>query len=111
MNALQDRIENRLREQIGAAERAMGSGDRLELDPLFSRLADVIEVVEGIRDYSVEPYRDRVREIVCSSCRQDPDGRCSTRDSQTCGLDKHFDLIVAVVEEELKHDPGLPQSV
>jgi hypothetical protein len=111
MSSLQSRIEAQLRERIDAAEKASPGGNgKLDLGPLFARLDDLIGVVEGIRDYSVEPYMERVREIVCATCRQDASGRCATRDSQKCGLDRHFDLIVAVVEQELKHDPGLPQS-
>ena len=109
MKALRERIETQLRERIDAAERAAGSGrGKLDLGPLFSRLDDVIRVVEGVRDFSVEPYRERVREIVCLTCRQDVDGKCTTRDAELCGLDKHFDTIIAVVEQELKNDPGLP---
>lgn len=110
MSSLKHRIETRLRERIEAAERAEPTGGKLDLGPLFARLDDVIAVVEGIRDFSVEPYMDRVREVVCATCRQDDTGRCVTRDAQRCGLDRHFDLIVAVVEQELKHDPGLPQA-
>lgn len=110
MNALKNRIERRLREKIEAAEQASGGNGRLDLGPLFARLDELIGVVEGIRDYSVEPYMEKVREVICATCREDPSGRCATRDSHKCGLDQHFDLIVAVVEAELKHDPGLPQS-
>ncbi len=109
MSTLRNRIEARLRERIEAAEKAATGGcGNLDLGPLFARLDEVVSVVESIRDYSVEPYMERVREIVCATCRQDPSGRCVTRDSDVCGLDRHFDLIVAAIEEELKHDPGLP---
>lgn len=110
MSALKNRIERRLRDRIEAVERASGGNGRLDLGPLFARLEELIEVVEGIRDYSVEPYMEKVREVICATCREDASGRCATRDSQECGLDRHFDLIVAVVEAELKHDPGLPHS-
>lgn len=111
MSGLKHRIEARLRERIEAAEKAEPNAcGKLDLGPLFARLDEVIEVVEGIRDFSVEPYLDRVREVVCATCRQDESGRCATRDARRCGLDRHFDLIVAVVEQELKHDPGLPHE-
>jgi hypothetical protein len=98
-----------LRERIEAAEKSDAKrAGKLDLGPLFTRLDDVIRVVEGIRDYSVAPYHEKVREIVCATCRQDGSGRCATRDQQHCGLDKYFPIIVAVIEEELKSDPGLP---
>jgi len=110
MSELKQRIEQRLRERIDAAEAAAGGGRKLDLGPLFTRLNELVEVVEGIRDYSVEPYRERVREVVCAACRQDESGRCATRDAEQCGLDKHFELIVAVVEAELGQDPGLHRT-
>lgn len=111
MSTLRSRIEQRLRERIEAAEAAKAcAGGKLDLGPLFGRLDDLIAVVEGIRDYSVEPYMERVREVICATCRQDASGRCVTRDADRCGLERYFDLIVAVVENELKHDPGLPQT-
>jgi hypothetical protein len=111
MNSLHLRIEKRLRERIDAAEcKAPAARGPIDLKPLMSRLDEVIRVVEGIRDYSVEPYRERVREIVCATCRQDASGNCRTRENGLCGLDKYFDVIVAVVEEELKADPGLPDE-
>jgi hypothetical protein len=109
MNGLRQRIESKLRERIEAAERtAPAPGGELDLGPLFARLDEVIQVVSGIRDFSVEPYRERVREIICASCRQDGEGHCKTRSASLCGLDKYFDLIVGVIEQELKTEPGLP---
>lgn len=110
MSRLTNRIEARLRERIEAAEKSAGRGGKLDLGPLFARLDDVLAVVEGIRDYSVEPYMERVREVVCATCREDSSGRCAARDAEVCGLDRHFELIVATIEEELKSDPGLPQT-
>ncbi|MBI4579860.1 MAG: hypothetical protein HY718_09170 [Planctomycetes bacterium] len=108
MSALRQRIESRLRERVEAgAETSPDPGRKPDFGPLFTRLDDVIQVVEGIRDFSVEPYYDRVREIVCSTCRQDEHGGCAARDSQVCGLDRYFPLIVAIIEQELKNDPGL----
>jgi hypothetical protein len=109
MNGLRERIEKKLRERIETAERAFPAGSgKLDVGPLFARLDEVIQVVEGIRDFSVEPYRERVREIICSSCRQDGSGNCKTRAAALCGLDKYFDTIVAVIEQELKTEPGGP---
>jgi hypothetical protein len=123
MSTLRERIESRLRERIQAAEQSSfmsepgsaspgGTGfteagsDKLDLGPLFAHLDELIQVVESIRDFSVEPYRERVREIVCSTCRQDGSGQCATRAAARCGMDKHFDTIVAVIEQELKNEGG-----
>jgi hypothetical protein len=107
MSSLRERIESRLRERIQAAEQAAPTGaGELDLGPLFARLDELIEVVASIHDFSVEPYRERVREIVCATCRQDGTGQCATRAASLCGMDKYFDTIVAVIEQELKADPG-----
>lgn len=113
MSTLRSRIEARLREKIAEAEavevsQGRAEAGKLDLGPLFARLDEVIAVVEQIRDYSVEPYMDKVREIVCSTCRQKLDGTCATRDHHLCGLDKYFHTIVATIERELKNEPGLP---
>ncbi len=111
MSSLKHRIETRLRERIEAAEKSSPNpSGKLDLGPLFAKLDELIEVIEGVQDFSIEPYMDRVRQVVCAACRQDETGRCATRDNARCGLDQHFDLIVAVVEHELRRDPGLPQA-
>lgn len=111
MSSLRERIESRLRDRIEAAEQTALTGTgKLDLEPLFAHLDELIQVVESIHDFSVEPYRERVREIVCSTCRQDDTGRCGTRAASLCGMDKYFDMIVAVVQQELKAEPGLPTS-
>ncbi len=104
MSSLQQRIEQRLHERIEAAESSPSSQGKLDTVPLFSRLTDVVNAVGSIRDYSVEPYRAKVRQVVCASCRQDGEGRCATRERGQCGLERHFELVVATVEDELKSD-------
>lgn len=103
MATLHERIKQRLSERIELAEKSTPCPrGKLDLGPLFSHLDDLIQVVESIHDYSTEPYMDRVRQVVCATCRADGTGGCATRDHGLCGLDKYFDLIVAVVEEELR---------
>jgi len=106
MSTLRERIETRLHERV---ERIVGeSGNRLPPDAfktLFARLDDVIQIVANIRDFSTEPYYDKLREVVCADCRQDAEGNCIRRDKRECGLDAYFPTIVAVIEKEFKIDP------
>jgi hypothetical protein len=64
----------------------------------------VIEVISGIRDYSLEPYQDKIRQIICSTCQQDEQGRCAAREANRCALDNDFPRIVAILEQEFKKD-------
>lgn len=106
MSTLRDRIEGRLRERVDSI---LGqSGNRLPADAfntLFARLDDVIRIVADIRDFSTEPYYEKLREVVCAECRQDDQGRCVRRDGKECGLDVYFPTIVAIIEKEFKTDP------
>jgi len=111
MDTLRQRIERRLREEICdpcREDRGLDScaeGD--DFCPLMDRLDDLVAVVSGIKDYSLEPYRDKVGEIICSTCRADEDGSCRHRQSHDCALEEYFPKIVAILEEELKSDPAI----
>ncbi len=101
-----ERIESQLRERVCANCYALTrSGEcnlrNTEQCPLFARLDQVIELVASVRDYSVEPYMDRVRAIICSTCNQRPNGHCARRDRLDCALEVYFPLIVEIVEKEL----------
>lgn len=69
--------------------------------PLFARLDEVIEIVGSVRDYSTEPYMDRIRGIFCSTCMQQANGHCARRDRLDCSLEIYFPLIVEIIEKEL----------
>lgn len=117
MTQVHENIRSRLREEICARCRdehpdALCDPGHDDQCPLMRELPRVIEIVSGIRDYSLEPYQEKVREIVCASCReaggQGYEG-CGHRQAHTCALDNYFPRIVAIIEEELKKDPGLPE--
>lgn len=112
MTTLRDRIEKRLREEVcttcqqdrpdsGCDE----AGDRN--CALMARMDEVIEVIGSVRDYSLMPYQDRLRQVICTDCADEHDGTCSRRDSRECALDAYFPTIVAVIEKELAADPGI----
>lgn len=111
MTALRDRIEKRLREEICSicGQQRDGECGQSEdfLCPLVSHLDEVIEVISATRDYSLIPYQEQVRAIVCSSCRTDDTSECTHRQERDCALDAYFPRIVAVIERELAADPGL----
>lgn len=105
MSTLRDRIEKRLRDEICVLyTRDSRGGVPQECRPLFNHLDEVIEVIASVRDYSLDPYREKIREIVCASCAQDASGTCKTRAEERCALDKDFPRIVAIFEEEFKRE-------
>lgn len=106
MSTLRERIEARLHERVDGILKE--AGNRLPPDAfntLFAHLDEVIQIVANIRDFSTEPYYDKLREVVCAECRQDAEGNCIRRDDRECGLDAYFPTIVAVIEREFKTDP------
>jgi hypothetical protein len=112
MSSLRERIERRLREEVCPQcrqEHPLNGCGRATDDgcALMDRLDAVIEVISGLRDYSLAPYQDRIRAAICGDCRQDETGACSRRESRECALDAYFARIVAVIEKELAADPGL----
>ncbi|MBP7935694.1 MAG: hypothetical protein KA354_13690 [Phycisphaerae bacterium] len=107
MSTLRERIEVRLQERVGCI--LSEAGNRLPADAfntLFARLDEVIRIVAQIRDFSTEPYYQRLREVVCARCREDDQGRCIRREEGECGLDEYFPTIVAIIEQEFKADVG-----
>ncbi len=109
MSELRERIERRLRERLASElqscpECESSSSSGIDTGPLFKHLDEVIEIVAAVQDYSVDPYMDKVRQVVCSACRQKPGGECATRDDGRCALDRFFPIIVAVIEKELRQE-------
>lgn len=113
MRTLHQRIEKRLRDEVYTRwraehpEAASDTPPKKFLQPLMSRVDEVVEIVAGIRDYSVEPYLERVRAVICSTCQDQNTGICARRDRGECALDSYFPKIVAIIEDELKNDTGV----
>lgn len=113
MRSLRDRIERELREHICPLCREATSGQGCcrgqadEACTLMDRLDEIMEVISSIRDYSIDPYQERIRRIICSDCDEGPDGTCEQRDQGSCALDAHFPRIVAIIEKELAADSGV----
>ncbi len=109
MPTLRKRIEQRLLDEICTQYPWDEPGGKVPMEcrPLMNRLDEIIEVISGIRDYSIEPYMDRVRQVVCANCMQDEEGYCAHRSQNKCALDKHFAKIVAILEEEFRKDPAV----
>jgi hypothetical protein len=117
MTQADERIRSRLRDEICARCRDEHPDSHCDPGheghcPLMRELDKVIAIVSGMRDYSLEPYQQKVRTIVCTSC-QAAGGHgyegCTHRQAHSCALDDYFPRIVAIVEDELKKDPGLPE--
>lgn len=111
MTLFRERIEKKLHERICSACFAKQADGACGLPanfhcPLFEHLDEVIEIVAGIKDDAIDPYIDRLRQLLCSHCRMDAEGHCSPRDHLDCALDMYFVLIVEIIESELKNESG-----
>jgi hypothetical protein len=72
---------------------------------LFAKLDQVVDVVSNVKDGSIAPYLEGLRQNVCARCEhQDDRGICDIRDSRGavpvwCNLDAYFNLVVGTIEE------------
>lgn len=109
MNNVYLRVETRLQERIEELRKNSGKDLPEDLfEPLFTHLQDVIDIVASIKDYSTEPYLEKLRAVVCVDCAQDPQGSCVRRNAGMCGLNDYFPIIVGTIEDVLKTETGLP---
>jgi hypothetical protein len=69
--------------------------------PLFASLDQVIDIISGVRDYSIEPYQARLHECLCPHCHMNTSGQSVRGDRCDCGLDSYLPAIVEIVEKEL----------
>jgi len=115
MKPLRDRIEERVRDTICRAciyEKA-GGGCALEkmACPIMNKLDQVIEVVRTTHAERIDPYVDRLRQVVCAECAmQSVEGHCPMREHADCALDDYFVLLVDLVEQELAAEPNPPRQ-
>ncbi len=109
MNTVYLQVENRLQQRIERLRQDSGKDLPEDLfEPLFAHLQDVIDIVASIKDYSTEPYLEKLRAVVCVECAQDPRGTCVRREAGMCGLNDYFPMIVGTIEDVLKTETGLP---
>jgi len=107
MKPLQERVKDRIRDTICRAciYRTAEGGCSLggeENCAILDRVDKVMEIVRSIRSPTIDPYVDRLRDVMCAECRmQDERGRCKMRQHGDCALDDYFVLLVELVEQEL----------
>jgi len=61
-------------------------------------LPKIIQVANMINSNNVDDYVSAFREHVCRDCRKDGDTHCTVRESDACGLDKYFPIVVEAIE-------------
>ena len=104
MDTTHERIQRELRAQICRNCYGWGRDGKCAADsdcPLFQNLDQVIEIVGSIRDFSIQPYQDRLRAVICTHCHLDAAGHCRRSDRLSCALDVYFPQVVAIIENEL----------
>lgn len=78
---------------------------------IMRKLDDIIAAVQGIHSDRMDPYVDRLRELVCANCsNQDSRGNCPLRPGANCALDDYFELVVEIIEEELSVGTSISQA-
>ena len=107
MTALREKIEAQLREQVCSVcfARLRNGGCGLPEGfrcPLFEHLDEVIQIVGSTQEEAIEPYVDRLRQVICSHCQMNDSGHCAKRDNLECALDMYLPLVVEIIESELK---------
>lgn len=117
MSSLHDRIAARLRNEVcTVCVMTLPDGScglpPAEMCPLFSHLDEAIAAVDQV-DHGpqagssrIDPYVQRLREIVCADCVNSRAGKCSHREDLTCALDMYFGMVVEIIEDELAAAPS-----
>jgi hypothetical protein len=106
MASSRDRIAQQLRERVCSVcyaelrEGSCGLPHGVSC-PLFQRLDDVIAAVADTRSDRFDAYVDRVREVVCSTCRMKDDGFCDRREVLDCALDMYLPLVVEIIQNSM----------
>lgn len=107
MTSLNDRVSRRIEEQICPICVFRGAGGECHVPDsrgcaILRNVGGAIEVVKGVKSDKMDPYIDRLREVICSECpHEDSDGICVLRAHADCPLDDYFGLLVEIIEEEL----------
>ena len=106
MSPLHLRVEQRIRDNVCRACIYETAGHGCSLGPgvcpILSRLDQVIDVVRTTKADTIDPYVERLREVVCANCdNQNPAGHCKMRQHADCALDDYFVMVVDLVEQEL----------
>lgn len=62
-------------------------------------LPEIVSVATSINSDRIDDYVSALRDTVCRTCRPEGQTECSVRDSQLCGLDRYFVLIIEAIEQ------------
>lgn len=107
MNRLHERIRYQIRETLCPVcvfQGADGACYAPDPDgcPILRNVDKIVDVVQTIHSDRMEPYIERLREVICAECHnQNTSGECRMRDKADCALDDYFGLVVEIVEREL----------
>ena len=61
-------------------------------------LPRIVQVSAMVQSDKVEDYVAAFRQHICTNCRQDGNAFCFVRESEACGLDQYFPLVVEAIE-------------
>jgi len=59
----------------------------------------IIEVVHSIRSNKMIDYQNRLKETICTQCRDKEGGNCYLREDSNCSLDRYFPFIVDIIHK------------
>ena len=62
-------------------------------------LPEVVSIVKSIDSTTMHDYVHELHNVICVSCEENEEGRCTFRGSAACQLDFYFPLIVAAIKE------------
>ena len=109
MPSLVERVSRRIEQQICPICVFRGAGGECHVPDsrgcaILRNVEGAINVVKDIHSDKMDPYIDRLRDVICSECpNEDSDGICALRAHADCPLDDYFGLLVEIIEEELAH--------
>ena len=105
MDEVRGRIERELRRRVCADCMSTARDKSFAAPfscPLFASLDEVIDIISSVRDYSIEPYQERLRKLLGSFDSHlnasDPGARS---DGCDCAIGLHCPDIVEIIEKEL----------
>lgn len=66
----------------------------------------IIDLVHSIKSESIQDYIHALRENICTvQCRMEAENSfCYLREDANCALDRHFPLIVEIIQQVDKYD-------
>ena len=69
--------------------------------PLITRLPQILGIIASTHEKKIDPYLEKIRQLICANCSEMVDGTCPHFSDAGCALDRYVPWIIELLGEAI----------